>query len=42
MGELNRGEDVWGPQVEKLLEEWEERNAKPDGKISRIEKGRGE
>ena len=40
--ELGKGEDVWGPQVEKLLEEWEERNAEPDGNTSRTEDGRGE
>ena len=39
--ELDKGEDVWGPQVEKLLKEWEGRNAEPDGKI-RTEDGRGE
>ena len=33
--ELDKGENVWGPQVEKLLEEWEERNAEPDGNIGR-------
>ena len=38
--ELDKGEDVWGPQVEKLLEEWEERNAEPDGNVSRTEDGR--
>ena len=38
--ELDKGEDVWGPQVEKLLEEWEERNADPDGNISRTEDGK--
>ena len=35
--ELDKGEDVWGPQVEKLLEAWEERNAKPDRSTSRLE-----
>ena len=38
--ELGKGEDIWGPQVEKLLEGWEVRNAKPDRKISRTEDGR--
>ena len=40
--ELGKGEDVWGPQVEKLLEEWEGRNAEPDGNISRTEDRKGE
>ena len=38
--ELDKGEDVWAPQVEELLEEWEERNAKPDGSTSRLEDAR--
>ena len=38
--ELDKGEDVWGPQVAKLLEQWEGRNAKPDGNMSRTEDGR--
>ena len=38
--ELDKGEDVWGPQVEKLLEQWERRNAKPDGNMSPTEDGR--
>lgn len=40
--ELDKGEDVWGPQVEKLLEEWEGRNAEPDGNTSLMGDGRGE
>ena len=40
--ELDKGEDVWGPQVEKLLEEWEGRNAELDDSISRTEDRRGE
>ena len=38
--ELDKGEDVWGPQVEKLLEQWEGRNVKPDGNMSPTEDGR--
>ena len=38
--ELDKGEDVWGPQVEKLLEEWEERKTESDGNRSRTEDGR--
>ena len=37
--ELEKGEEVWGPQVEKLLAKWEERDAEPDGNISRTEDG---
>ncbi len=39
--ELDKGEDVWGPQVEKLLEDWEERNAEPDGNIIVQKTGEG-
>ena len=35
--ELDKGEDVWGPQVERLLEAWEEKNAKRDRSTSRLE-----
>ena len=38
--ELDKGEDVWGPQVEKLLEQWEGRNAKPDANMSCTEDGK--
>ena len=40
--ELDKGEDIWGPQVEKLLEEWEGRNAEPDDNMSRTEDREGE
>lgn len=40
--ELDKGEDVWGPQVERLLGKWEERNDRSDGNVSRTEGGRGE
>lgn len=37
--ELDKGEEVWGQQVEKLLEEWEKRNAEPDCDTGRTEDG---
>ena len=37
--ELDKGEDVWGPQVEELLQGWESRNAETDGNIGRTETG---
>ena len=37
--ELDKGEDVWGPQVEELLQGWESRNAETDGNIDRTETG---